>query len=244
MIGKDMNTILSTLIFLVFLGTPNPTYSHVEYDSKKERFNILVRTTNDTLELYELTNKSWAFRNTNLDSAFYYSDLGLELLNKISHKKLESELLDNRSSLHQMKGNLDSAELYQYKSLIIRIEENDYNGLLSSYKSRGKYNSALIYYSKALNAIDSIRLETKEGLIKHYKLISNLKALVEETKILNNKKKIRDGYINNANYLSFNSFRNDTELDEDTEKGSPSYMVMIPLFLVFILVIVHFYKSK
>jgi signal transduction histidine kinase len=147
-------------------------------EARKQQFDILVRTPNDTLKLNTFIDLSWDYRNSNIDSAFYFSDRGLELLDKFNHKKLEAKLLDIRSTLHQINDNLDSAEILQYKSLIIRTNINDLKGQRSSYeelgnikRSRGYYKTALIYYLKALKVLDRIDFEDNENVnISEYKI--------------------------------------------------------------------------
>lgn len=245
-----MKTLISILIFFLFSSVLHSSWHSSEYYSKKEQFNILVHTT-DTLKLSALIGKSWEFRTINLDSAFYYSDMGLNLLNKFTHKNFEAKILDNRSSLHQMKGNLDSAELLQLKSLIIRTKEKDYKGLVSSYKGlgeiskrRGNFKNALLYYNKSLSTIDSIKFDMGSSLTERQNLITESEKLVEEIYRLDDELREGNSYTNKASYLDFKSFKNENNIVSETEKSSQYYAVVFSLFLVLSVLIIHFYKSE
>ncbi|KPL01348.1 MAG: hypothetical protein AMJ91_00275 [candidate division Zixibacteria bacterium SM23_73_3] len=148
------------LAFFILMG--NSEVHLKEYDSAINYYYQAERlgndTDNDTVLAVVYSNLALAHQlGEELDGALEnYFNL-LEVLRRMGERPGEKNTLANIGFIYQMKGEVDSASVYQKKSLKIPgtdldilAEAAQMNNLALTYRSKGKLDSALILHEQAL----------------------------------------------------------------------------------------------
>ncbi|MFD2725384.1 tetratricopeptide repeat-containing sensor histidine kinase [Hyunsoonleella rubra] len=107
-------------------------------------------------------NLSWEFKNSKLDSAFYYAREAIRLSKENGSKLQLAYGYNSLANCFENKGLLDSALVYHHKSLKLKFEANDMQGQADSYNNlgivydlKGDYSESLENYFKALKIYES-----------------------------------------------------------------------------------------
>lgn len=111
----------------------------------------LSKNAKDTLLVRILNEISWEYKNSNLDTSFYYAKNALKKALKINNKKYIAQSYNSLGSVFQAKSNSDSAFFYHQKSLNLKIEIKDSIGIADSYNNLGIILDEKGEYLKALN---------------------------------------------------------------------------------------------
>lgn len=143
--------LLPSLFFCLFTFLGNAQNKRLDsliQLSKKEKDTTLVQVLNEI---------SWEYKNSNLDTAFYYAKIALSKALKLDNKKLIAQSFNSIGSVYLSKSDSDSAIYYHQKSLDLKIEIKDSIGIADSYNNlgiifdeKGDYLKALQNYFKAL----------------------------------------------------------------------------------------------
>ena len=147
--GKKSIFLLVSMLFQFNLFTQNSTHLDSMLQAAK---------TQKGLELIENLNEiSWEFKNSNIDSAFYYARRSLEAAKDLKDKKAIASSYNSLANCFDGNGSLDSAQYYHQKSLDIKLEightigaANSYNNLGIVYDLKGDFDLSLENYFKAL----------------------------------------------------------------------------------------------
>lgn len=109
---------------------------------------------------------SWEYRNSNTDSAIFYSRKALKLAHSLNEQKAIASSLNSLAAGFEAMSVLDSAEIYHQKSLEIKKAIGDSVGLADTYNNlgivedtRGNYSRALEHYFKALKIYENQSVE-------------------------------------------------------------------------------------
>lgn len=143
--------------------------------------NIIRTTKTDTSKVNTYNQLAFAFKESNLDSTFYYSQKALDLSQKIKYNNGLANGYINRGNAYIISGNFKEARnaFEKAKNIFERLLDKDEdnknakNGLARSYASLGvifsqesNYYSALENYKKALQLYQSI--DQKNNVSKAY----------------------------------------------------------------------------
>jgi signal transduction histidine kinase len=149
--------ILSLLFVLINLFVFSQT------NSKRLDSLLEISITQEKLPLVSTLNEiSWEFKNSNMDSAFFYARKALLISNKIKSKKAISFSYNSLANCFEAQGNLDSALTYHSSSLKIKKEidsqegvADSYNNLGIIYDTKGNYAASLKKYFEALRIYEN-----------------------------------------------------------------------------------------
>lgn len=149
--------LLSTILIVFTLS------SFAQSNGKRLDSLLNVSKTQKDLSLINTLNEiSWEFKNSNMDSAFYYARKALEISQNIQSKKAIAFSYNSLASCFDNIGELDSSLVYHKKSLDIKLEINNNEGVADSYNNigivydlKGDYDASLEYYFKALKIYES-----------------------------------------------------------------------------------------
>lgn len=104
----------------------------------------------DSVRITAIDDLAWNYLNVNLDSAFIFSELELQFAIDKKLKKWEGLALNTQGLAYRYKGdNVKALELFQ-RSLVIRTEINDKNGMASSYANISNAYGQMSDYTRAL----------------------------------------------------------------------------------------------
>lgn len=116
--------------------------------SKNQSGGIFVNTLNDI---------SWEYKNSNIDSAFFYARKSLIASKKIDDKKAIASSYNSLANCFEAFGKLDSATIYHQKGLDLKLQighkigaADSYNNLGIIYDLKGDFALSLENYFKAL----------------------------------------------------------------------------------------------
>lgn len=116
--------------------------------SKSQKEVELIKTLNDI---------SWEYKNSNIDSAFFYARKSLKISKKLDNPKVLASSYNSLANCFDAKGILDSALTYHQKSLEITLKinhkigaANSYNNIGIVYDLKGDFALSLENYFKAL----------------------------------------------------------------------------------------------
>lgn len=105
---------------------------------------------------------AWEFKNSNIDSAFYYARKSLEVSKDLKDKKAIASSYNSLANCFDGNGSLDSAQYYHQKSLNIKLEidhkvgaADSYNNLGIVYDLKGDFDLSLENYFKALEIYEN-----------------------------------------------------------------------------------------
>lgn len=108
------------------------------------------KSNSDTVRVTAIDDLAWSYLNINLDSAFIFSELELKFAKDKKLKKWEALALNTQGLICRYKGdNLQALELFG-KSLAIRTELNDKNGMASCYANISNAYGQMSDYPRAL----------------------------------------------------------------------------------------------
>lgn len=133
-------------------------------DSLKQKY-ALEKT--DTFQAKLLNKISRYYEQTNLDSAFKYATIGLNLTKKMHWEKGIAAFYSSFGNTYSNKGILDTALLYYKKALTLNLKNNELTNLTSNYNNLGTvanaqsdYVAAANYYNKSLQ----LAIQTKNDI--------------------------------------------------------------------------------
>jgi signal transduction histidine kinase len=116
--------------------------------SKSQKEFELIKTLNEI---------SWEFKNSNIDSAFFYARKSLETSKKLKDGKSTASSYNSLANCFEAIGNLDSATVYHKKGLDLKLQikhkvgaADSYNNLGIVYDLKGDFALALENYFNAL----------------------------------------------------------------------------------------------
>jgi signal transduction histidine kinase len=93
-----------------------------------------------------LNELSWHYRNINIDSAFMFANIALEIAEEYGDKNGLQAVYNSLANIYDAVSKLDSAEIYHRAALEIRIELKDSANIAGSYNNLG-----ILYDYKNLN---------------------------------------------------------------------------------------------
>lgn len=152
--------------YLLFVGITflclSSTFSQDYFNRLDSLKAVSKKQTGDSL-ISTFGEISWEFRNSNLDSAFYYSKKALEKAKEFRSLKGEASAYNSLANVFEAATSLDSAVFHHTKSLDIsrRIDDslqmaNSLNNLGIIYDLKGNYKEALDNYFEALRIFESL----------------------------------------------------------------------------------------
>ncbi|UMB59750.1 sensor histidine kinase [Lutibacter sp. A80] len=116
--------------------------------SKTQKEVQLIKTLNDI---------SWEFKNSNIDSAFFYARKSLKISKNLNQQQAIASSYNSLANCFDAKGILDSALTYHKKSLAIKLKigqtigaADSYNNIGIAYDLKGDFARSLESYFKAL----------------------------------------------------------------------------------------------
>ncbi len=159
----------------------------------------------DTAVVHNCLMLEMAYRNINIDSAFYYSRKALDIATKKHLDYYLDGIYNSLASDYKLAGNIDNAKRFYKKSLSLAVKALDsssisssYNNLGVLYSDYGQYRKALDFHMKSLEIAEETKDLVNEssalnniGLI-YYKLEDFDRALSYYNKALKIKKEIKD----------------------------------------------------
>ena len=117
--------------------------------SKTQKEIPLIKTLNEI---------SWEFKNSNIDSAFYYARKSLKVSKDLNDEQAIASSYNSLANCFDAMGILDSALTYHKKSLDIKIKIGQNIGVADSYNNIGivyagekQHYTAIEYFESALN---------------------------------------------------------------------------------------------
>ena len=141
-------------IFIIIFFFSNCIYSQ---GRRLDSLINLSKNTKDTTLIKVLNEISWEYKNSNLDSSFFFAMKALHESKEIKNKKSISQSYNSLGSVYQAKSMIDSATFYHKKSLSLKLEIKDSIGIADSYNNlgiifdeKGEYLEALKNYFEAL----------------------------------------------------------------------------------------------
>lgn len=144
---------LRYLILLILITT----LSHSQNSKRLDSLLVIAKNQEGIARISTINEISWEFKNSNIDSAFYYARLALKRSKIMKHQAAIATSCNSLASCFDALGVLDSAKIYHLKSLNIKLKMNDSIGIANSYNNlginsdeKGDYSLALQYYFKAL----------------------------------------------------------------------------------------------
>lgn len=109
---------------------------------------------------------SWEYKNSNMDSAFFYAKKALSLAKQLKHQKTIANSYNTVGSNFEYISNFDSALYYYEKSLHIKEKINDSLGIANSlnnlgivHDEKGNHQKALTNYFKALRIYETLPVD-------------------------------------------------------------------------------------
>ncbi len=97
-----------------------------------------------------LNELAWYYRNSNVDSALYFSNQAFYYAQQARDQKAVASAYHALASTHEALGNLDSAEFFHKRGIQIKIVLKDSLGLASSYNNLGIVYDEMGQYDKSL----------------------------------------------------------------------------------------------
>ncbi|MBI5217413.1 MAG: tetratricopeptide repeat protein [Bacteroidia bacterium] len=140
---------------------------------------MLKYAKHDTTRVNIYIDLSNLYRKSNLDSALYFGNKGMELALKIIWNKGLAQCYNKIGNIYTEQGKYDKALNFYLKSLSIAEKLGDSNrmsacytniGIIHSYQ--GSYDKAIEYYHKSLEL--DIKLGNKKGIASCYNQIGNV----------------------------------------------------------------------
>ncbi|MFC4722333.1 tetratricopeptide repeat protein [Geojedonia litorea] len=146
--------LISILFFVCSLAfSQSPILDSLFKVSKNQKSKELISTYNEI---------SWEFKNSNLDSSFFYARKALKIAQKLKNLNAIAASYNSLANAFDAGGAIDSAVYYHNKSLELRLQTNDLIGAADSYNNlgivhdlKGDYNIALEHYFKALKIYEN-----------------------------------------------------------------------------------------
>jgi tetratricopeptide (TPR) repeat protein len=155
-----MKQILALVFSLIMMQTQ--IYSQINKDSLWDVFQD--RGTPDTTRLKAIDMIAWdGFLYSNPDSSFYYAQLQYDFAKSKKLKKQMALAVNTQGVALDIKGDYEKALIYYFKSLLIREELNDKQGIASSlnniatvYRNQGNYKDAIEFFIRSYKIKDEI----------------------------------------------------------------------------------------
>jgi signal transduction histidine kinase len=181
--------------------------------SQNQKNNVLdsllqISKSQKEFELVNTLNEiSWEFKNSDIDSAFYYARKSLETSKKLKDGKSIASSYNSLANCFEAIGKLDSATVYHQKGLDLKLEighkigaADSYNNLGIVYDLKGDFALALENYFKALKIYE----EEKDVPINKLPMVLGNIGIVykkqkEYTKVLDYYKRALKIYETNNN---------------------------------------------
>jgi tetratricopeptide (TPR) repeat protein len=147
---------MSKLITICFTFLSCCAYSQIKFDSLWTVFNDPKQT--DSIRLKAIDIIAWdGYLYSQPDSAIYYSQLQYDFANKKKLKKEMALALNTQGAAYDNLGNYIKALEYYQKSLFVRQELDDQQGVAASlnniatiYRNQGDYAQALNHFLESL----------------------------------------------------------------------------------------------
>jgi tetratricopeptide (TPR) repeat protein len=161
---------------------------------------------NDTAKVNILNQLSWAYRNSSIDSALYFSEEAWQLALKLNYWSGQATCANYRGIIYRNQGNYVKALGYYFESLRLAEKTNDkiqqgyaYNNIGNLYDITGDYKQAEEYMLKGLEVFKALNDVTGKAYCFHNlgKMYSNekeyTKALDYHRKALDIRRKLKSG---------------------------------------------------
>ncbi len=161
----------------------------------------LLKSPYDSAVVHNYLMLEMAYRNINIDTAFYYSRKALDFATEKHLDYYMDGIYNSLASDYKLAGNINKAEEFYKKSLSIAIKNNDSSSISSSYNNLGvlyaefgKYKKALDYHMESLEIAENTKDLYNEGSalnnigLIYYKLDNYDRALSYYNKALKIKK--------------------------------------------------------
>jgi signal transduction histidine kinase len=152
-----MKKLFALLILLSFF------YNHAQTGKRVDSLISISKEQTDLHLINTLKEIAWEYKNSNMDSSFYYARQALQISKNIDSKKAIASSYNSLASCFVNIGELDSALVYHNKSLSINLQMDEkesiadtYNNLGIVYDSKGDYVTSLENYFKALNIYETV----------------------------------------------------------------------------------------
>ncbi|MTI41239.1 tetratricopeptide repeat-containing sensor histidine kinase [Fulvivirga lutimaris] len=148
------------LLCLVLVCTYSITHGQQEEIDSIKR---VVATQSQLDQVKSLNELAWYYRNFDIDSAFYFANMALNIGIEQHSQAAISQSYNSLANNYEAIGNLDSALLLFQKVLDIKISLNDTLGLAGAqnniglvYDEKSNYPESLDHYFKSLRLYESI----------------------------------------------------------------------------------------
>lgn len=148
-----MNKFTISFFLLIF------SFSSLTSQNNKQLDSLLkVSKTQKAYKLIKTLNEiSWEFKNSDIDSAFYYARKSLRVSKDLKDKKAIASAYNSLANCFDGNGTLDSAQYYHQKSLDLKLAighkvgaADSYNNLGIVFDLKGDFDRSLENYFKAL----------------------------------------------------------------------------------------------
>ena len=184
-------------LFLICYGLNAVSQQESRLDSLKNR----ALNQKGLALLNTLNELSWEFKNSNLDSAFFYAQQSLKTAIKIGSLEGEANAYNSLANSFEAASSLDSALVYHSKSYDIALKLNDSLKMASSlnnigivYDLKGDYSEALKNYFSALEIYETQDAEFDKVPMVYVNIGIVYKKQKEYDKVLNYYKKALEIY--------------------------------------------------
>ncbi len=168
----------------------------------KKALNLAIQIDDYQQQITTSLNISGIYlEDNNFDSSLYYQNISLNLLNKISNKKLFSDCYLTVSKYYLLLHKIDSAMIYALKSFTIAEEQQDFQAINKSseiiseiYLIENDSSKAFHYYKIFTASKDSLTFYKNKNELFKIEFLYNQEKLFKEQEI----KQLRNSIIFSA----------------------------------------------
>lgn len=154
-----MNRLFFCLTFLIC--TPINGFSS-ENRAIDSLYQLLTKTSNDSLKSFLLRDLSWEYLSIHIDSANYFAQKALKLAQLSKCNNCEAKACSQIATVYYYKGDYANAIDYYVKALRFNEKINDQNGLLRTYNNLGGIHLTLQNYEKSIEYFNNSYLIASE----------------------------------------------------------------------------------